>query len=43
MKIWIPLTEDELLIFRKEKGDEYDLHDVAITDVVVERVPPKYM
>ena len=40
MSIWISLIEDELLIFRKETGNEYDPHAVAITrnNVVVERV-----
>ena len=39
MNIWIPLIGDETLICWKEKGNEYDPHDVAITrnNVDVER------
>ena len=41
MNIWIPLIGDESLICRKEKGNEYDLHAMAITrnNVIVGRVP----
>ena len=41
MNIWIPLTGDESLIFRKKKGNKYDRHAVAITrnNVVVGSVP----
>ena len=41
MNIWIPLTGDESLIFRKKKRNKYDRHAVAITrnNVVVGRVP----
>ena len=40
MNIWIPLIGDESLICRKEKGNEYDPHAVAITrnNVVVGHV-----
>ena len=40
MNIWISLIGDESLIYRKEKGNEYDPHAVAITrnNVVVGRV-----
>ena len=40
MNIWIPLTGDESLICRREKGNEYDPHAVAVTrnNVVVGRV-----
>ena len=40
MNIWIPLIGDELLTFRKVKGNEYDPHVVAIirNNVVVGRV-----
>ena len=39
MNIWIPLIGDETLICWKEKGNEYDPYDVAITrnNVDVER------
>ena len=41
MNIWIPLIGDKSLIYRREKGNEYDPHVVAITrnNVVVGRVP----
>ena len=41
MNIWISLTGDGSLIWRKEKGNEYDPHAVAFTgnSVVVAGVP----
>ena len=41
MNIWIPLIGNESLISRKEKGNEYDPHGVAINrnNAVVWRVP----
>ena len=43
MNIWIALIEDESLICRKEKGNKYDPHAVAITrnNFFVGHVPQK--
>ena len=45
MSIWIPLIGDESLIYRKEKGSQYDPHAVAITrnNVVVGSMPKIYV
>ena len=35
MNIWIPLIEDESLIYRKEKETEYDPHDPLLLEITL--------
>ena len=41
MNIWILLIEDESLICRKKKGNEYDFHAVVILEITMLDVCPK--